>query len=104
MGLKMDAMQVTSLRIEPEILERCDWAAAARGITRSDFVRNALRNATRDEKPPADQESSVIRGSAAERESWAAAARARGESLEQFTRSMLNRASEYVLGNARPDA
>lgn len=82
-------MTVT-LRIGSELWERCGWAAAARNVNRSDFVRNTLANATRDALPPIPREFKGVSGSPEELAAWQRSAEMHGHrSLEDWTREVL---------------
>jgi len=91
-GFRLEPLEVVSLRLHPEIIERCGWAAKAKGWTRTEFIRHTLADATRDAKPPNGRE---FRGLAASSEEWAAwswVAEQRGEPIEDTMRTLLNRA------------
>lgn len=83
-GYKLSPLKTVSLRVQPELWQKCGWSAAANGVDRSEFVRDTLASATRDAKPPIPQEFERIPGGVAERAEWEKWAEHLGLSLNDF--------------------
>lgn len=84
-------MQTVSLRIQPEVWTRCGWAAAEKGVDRSEFARNALANASRDAASPIPRQFRGLVPTASELDLWQKSADYRNcASLEDWARFVLN--------------
>lgn len=88
-GFKLNPLTTISVRIEPEIYARCDWAAAARGIRRSEFIRNTLARATEDAKPPKQRESRGLDVAGEQWAEWEEIASRRGHTAESFIHHLM---------------
>ena len=99
-GFRPPPLSIVSLRIEPEIWTKCDWAGRAKGQTRSDFVRDALANATRDAKPPSPREFVGFPVPESELARWQELAEHRNEEVSTTVRTYMNAAYDYELGDA----
>jgi hypothetical protein len=85
-----DFLTPVSIRIQPEIWQKCGWAAAEVGLDRSAFVRNTLSYATRDVERPEGTKSREIKGSADEWEKWDGLSRQIDCPVPELVRRCLN--------------
>lgn len=86
---KPGPLAVVSLRVTLDTWARCEWAALAKGVTRNEFVRNTLDDATRDAKPPELRSFRGV-GSAREQARWRDVAARYGFSDDEFLRKAAN--------------
>jgi hypothetical protein len=94
-GSRLEPLEVVSLRLQPDIIERCQWAADAKGICRTEFMRASLADATRDAKPPNGREFRGIEASAAESERWAGVANRHALPLDDLIRQAMNQFCDW---------
>jgi hypothetical protein len=92
-GFRLEPLAVVSLRIQPEIWERCDWAATAKGVNRQEWVRDTLASASRDAKPPQPRCFRGLHVSGAELDAWEQVAARRGHTLDSLIRKIFNNAA-----------
>jgi uncharacterized protein (DUF1778 family) len=96
-GFKMPRMETVSLRIQPDLWEKCDWAAAAMKVDRSEFVRDTLADATRDAKPPVPRQFRGIEGTPAQVQQWEKAAALLEKPIDQFAIEAMDYAAKRLL-------
>jgi hypothetical protein len=94
-GFRLPALQVVSLRIQPDVWRRCAWAAIAKGVNRQEWIRNTLADASRDAHPP---EAGCFRGlgSPGERAEWDRIAARYGSTVEKFLVYAANKAVQQL--------
>ena len=96
-GFKMPRMETVSLRIQPDLWQKCDWAAAARKVDRSEFVRDTLEEATKNAQPPIPRRFRGVEGTPAQVEQWEKAAAQLQVSIEEFAMQALDYAAKRLL-------
>src|SRR3954447_8585127 len=90
-GFKLPPLTPVSLRLPTELWEKCGWAAEVVGLSRTEFVRNTLANATKATQRPENAKSRMILASAAEWRNWHAIARYCNVPLDEMIRKAMNR-------------
>ena len=103
-AFKMPRMETVSLRIQPDLWERCNWAAAAMKVDRSEWVRVTLADATRDAKPPTPRQFRGVEGTPAQLEQWEKAAAQLQIPIEELARQALDYAAKRLLQPKPADA
>jgi hypothetical protein len=92
-GHKLPPLVAVSLRIEPEIWERAEWAALARGVNRQQWIRDTLANASQGAKPPEPRCFRGVHVAGAELEKWERVAARRGHTVESLIRKVFTAAA-----------
>ena len=103
-GLKQPRMETVSLRILPDLWERCAWAAAALKVDRSEWVRDTLADACRDAKPPIPREFTGVESTPDKRAQWEKAAARLQIPIEAFASQALDYATKRLLQPKPPEA
>jgi hypothetical protein len=88
---KTAPLKPVSIRIPTDLWEKCAWAAAAVGLDRTTFVRNALASVAKDAKPPADAKSRMILASDDEWRAWDEIAKEYNTTVDYLVSGSLNR-------------
>ena len=101
-GFKMPRMETVSLRIPPDIWEKCGWAAATLRVDRSEFVRDTLEDATKNAKPPIPRQFRGVEGSASQNEQWEKAAAHLQIPIEEFAKQAMDYAAKRLMQRMAP--
>lgn len=89
-----------SIRVPAKLWEKCGWAAAAVGLDRTTFVRNALTHVAREAKPPANAKSREILASDEEWAAWDQLAKDYDTTIDYLVRRSLNRVVDIAKSKA----
>lgn len=86
-------MPAKSIRLPVALWRKIQWRSTETNQPQSEVIRNLIGDALADQMPPAAQESPVPIGSDGQRERWEKLAAHREQTLEEFTRWLLNQAA-----------